>query len=72
MPKPNQTKRLWDDYIPDTIILPGRTPGRREPEGHDLVLQRLPGAKYAAYYVDYGRDRFIPPRNGSVPKVIKG
>lgn len=41
-------RRLWDDIIPETVILPGRVP-RKEPEVPDLVFKRVPGKKYALY-----------------------
>jgi|GEM_PF-4484074 len=56
----NEKKVLWDNVIPDKIIIPGRSPHRQDPQGEDLVLQRVPGANYALYKVDYKRSRLFP------------
>ncbi len=55
-----ENKILWDDVIPDKLIIPGRSPHRVEPHGEDLVLERVPGAKYAIYKVDYKRSKLFP------------
>lgn len=58
-------KVLWDNVIPDKIVIPGRSPQRRDPQGEDLILQRVPGANYALYKVDYKRSRLFPEKPGA-------
>ena len=55
-----ERKILWDNVIPETITIPGKSPGRREPEGHDLVMERVEGANYALYKIEYKRCRLFP------------
>jgi len=57
----NPRGRLWDDVIPDVVVLPGRAPGRQEPQSEDLVFRRVPGTDYAVYSVSYGRDKLETP-----------
>lgn len=57
---------LWDNVIPDQIVIPARLPKKEEPVRPDLVLQRVPGVDYALYVVEYKRERLFPNEgNGS-------
>lgn len=65
-----QANRLWDNVIPDTLVLPGRAPGRQDPEGENLVFKRIPKTNFAVYSVDFGRDKLHGPPPKRPPKVL--
>jgi hypothetical protein len=61
----------WDNDIPDRITIPGRSPNHKEPQGENLVLERVPGAKYALYKVEYKRSRLFPRESQDVQSSVK-
>jgi len=63
-------KRLWDEDIPPEIVIPGRSPGRRDPEIKDLVLKRVVDAKFALYSVKYSPDEATEETNGAATPAV--
>lgn len=62
----DKKKVLWDNVIPDKVVLPARSQKKEEPAAVDLILERVPGVDYALYRVEYNRKRLFPEiSNGS-------
>lgn len=59
-----KNERMWDSVIPESIVIQGRSPHRSFPRGEDLVLNRVPGTKYALYKIEYKRSKLFPVTTG--------